>query len=288
MTPDILSKNFLLSALFLICVSTVHGQTEVRTAISEMVDSEIAFSAMARSHNTRDAFLHFLSDSAVTFGERPRVGKDHLLKQDADSSWLFWFPLYAEISASNNFGYTYGGWEYRNAKQGTVTDLTPVATGQFLSVWKKEGDQWRVALDVGIDHPSHTYSKEERKVFLSKHVSHVLHPGDLSSVLETEKQFIHEFQTHAVNAYKKHITGNTKFFRSGLMPFSYEKIKQDNVAYDLINGEISPSGDLAFVYGTARWSREETPAENHDANYVRIWKKDGTQWKIVADLLSDR
>jgi ketosteroid isomerase-like protein len=267
---------------------TGYSQSDAGSEISQMIDSEFSFSAMAEQKNTRDAFLYFLSDSAVTFGERPRVGKDHLIRQEVDSTWLLWFPLFADIAVSKDFGYTFGPWEYRKAKRESLTDLTPVATGHFLSVWRKEDNQWKVALDIGIGHPAHIYSKDERHINSPKHVSHISHPGDLKSLMEMERQFIHEFQTHAVNAYKKHITGQTKFFRSGVRPFTYEKIKQDNVAYEFINGEISRSGDLAFVYGSARWSREETPAENHDASYVRIWKKEGLAWKIVADVLSER
>jgi ketosteroid isomerase-like protein len=288
MTINFLSKMCVVGELILMGFFTARGQSDPGTAISQMIDSEIAFSRMAESKNTRDAFLHFLSDSAVTFGERPRVGKEHLLNQQVDSTWLLWFPLYADISVSNDFGYTYGPWEYRNAKREALTDLTPVAAGHFLSVWRKESSGWKVALDIGVNHPPRTYSKDERRIVSSKHTGQVSHPGDLKSVLAMEKEFIDAFRTHAVNAYKKHITGHTKFFRSGLMPFPYEKIKQDNVAYELINGEISASGDLAFVYGTAKWSREETPAENQDASYVRIWKKEGPHWKIVADVLSDR
>ncbi len=250
-----------------------------------MVDAELAFSKMSADVNRRDAFIHHMSDSVVTFGELPRVGKEHLLAQQADSSLLTWYPVYADISASHDFGYTFGPWEYRNSK----TDSKAVATGHFMSVWRKENGVWRVAMDVGIDHPAQTYTAEQKKLGSPKHMhAHVKHPATTDVILKMEKQFIQEFRTHADAAYRKHITGHTKFFRSGVPPFEFSKIKQDNVAYELMGGEVSPSGDMAYVYGTAKWSHEETPAENQPANYVRIWKKDGANWKIVADLLSAR
>jgi ketosteroid isomerase-like protein len=250
-----------------------------------MVEKELAFSKMSADVNTRDAFIEHMSDSVVTFGEHPRIGKEHLFARQADSSSLIWYPVYADISASHDFGYTFGPWEYKNSR----TDSNPVATGHFLSVWRKENGVWRVALDIGIDHPSQTYTAEQKKLGSPKHThTHLKHPATTDVIMKMEKQFIQEFRTHADAAYRKHITGHTKFFRSGLAPFEFQKIKQDNVAYNPMGGEVSPSGDMAYVYGTAKWSREETPAENQPANYVRVWKKDGANWKIVADLLSDR
>lgn len=276
-------------SLFLL-VLTITAQAQSATDdyhdnLKVMVDAELAFSKMAYDKNWRDAFIHFMSDSVVTFGEHPRQGKDHLFAQPVDGSLLQWYPVYADISASHDFGYTFGPWEFKNQR----TDGTPVANGHFISVWKKENENWKAILDIGVDHEAQVYSEEQKKLGSPKHLhSHVHHPATVAMIVNMEKQFIHEFQTHANAAYKKHIIGHTKFFRSGRLPFEFDKIKQDNVAYSMLDAVIAPSGDMAFVYGTAQWSREETPAEILPANYVRIWKKDGTIWKIVADVLSAR
>ena len=274
------------AALLIMSVGNAQNATDdYHTRLNVMVDAERAFSKMSFDKNTRDAFLFYMSDSVITFGERPRLGKEHLLAREPNETLLAWYPVYADISASHDFGYTFGPWEYRNSR----TDQAPAATGHFLSVWRKENGTWKVALDVGVDHPFQEFTAEYKKLDAPKHThSHVKHPGGTETILAVEEQFIRDFQTHALTAYKKHVTGHTKFFRSGLLPFPFEKIKQDNVAYRLLDGLISPSGDMAFVYGTAQWSREETPAENQEANYVRIWKKDGSAWKIVADVLTAR
>jgi ketosteroid isomerase-like protein len=283
-------KRFVFPFLFVLTlpssVSLAQNATDdYHSHVNMLANAELAFSKMAGDKNTRAAFMFFMSDSVVTFGEYPRVGKDHLLSQEPNETLLSWYPVYADVSASHDFGYTFGPWEFRS----TRNDQAPAATGHFISVWRKENDTWKVALDIGIEHPYKQFSVEEKQLSSPKHThSHVKHPGSVETIITMEKQFIHEFSTNATSAYKKHITGHTKFFRSGLLPFTFEKIRQDNVAYSLIDGQISPSGDMAFVYGTAQWSREETPAENQQASYMRIWKKEGGTWKIVADVLTAR
>jgi hypothetical protein len=43
----------------------------------EMIAAELAFVRMASQQNTRDAFIFFLSEDAVTFGEDVRIGKKY-------------------------------------------------------------------------------------------------------------------------------------------------------------------------------------------------------------------
>src|SRR5262249_14261402 len=100
--------------------------------LQAMVDAERAFIAMAKEQNTRDAFLFFLSDDAVTTGpEGPRTGKESIRNQPVSAGWLNWEVTYCDIAASGEMGYNTGPWEFRVQK----TDETPVAYGEFHSIW---------------------------------------------------------------------------------------------------------------------------------------------------------
>jgi hypothetical protein len=67
-----MQKFFL--AFALIVPSLLRGQTFNDSDLQSLIDAERAFSKMAETHSTPEAFYEFLSDSAVTFGKDPRIG----------------------------------------------------------------------------------------------------------------------------------------------------------------------------------------------------------------------
>ena len=118
--------------------------------LKAMVDAERAFIQMAKDQNRRDAFLYYLSDSAITAGPNgPQKGKGSLENQSVNDAWLYWEVGYSDIAASGDFGFNTGPWEYRTHK----SDARPVAYGEFNSIWKKQSDGvWKNILDIGIIH----------------------------------------------------------------------------------------------------------------------------------------
>jgi ketosteroid isomerase-like protein len=67
----------------------------------------------------------------------------------ADSTaHLLWDPIRAEISSSNDLGYTIGA--YRVVGAGTGEDEPSLSHGMYLTVWQRQADDaWRVAADIG-------------------------------------------------------------------------------------------------------------------------------------------
>ena len=60
---------------------------------------------------------------------------------------LVWTPVYADISASGDLGYTSGTYEFRSRHQ---DGKTTVEHGKYTSIWKKQKDGgWKVVLDMG-------------------------------------------------------------------------------------------------------------------------------------------
>ena len=66
--------------LFLLSQFLVSGQHPENASLKELVKTEEDFIQMAEEKNTRDAFLFFLADDAVTSvrGKGPRKGKTYL------------------------------------------------------------------------------------------------------------------------------------------------------------------------------------------------------------------
>lgn len=284
-----------LTASFLFILSIVLAQEPSGTNLQSMADAERAFAQMAKEKNTRDAFLHFLTDDAVTSapGQGPRSGKKHLEQQPVNESWLYWYPVYSDIAASGDFGFNTGPWEFRQ-KRG---DEKPVAFGEFVSIWKKNPQgEWKVAVDIGIVHGPPTDAAVTWTTTAIPLKRKLPQSPVKNESLEIERQFIREFSKTGNAVYTGLISSEARFYRSGSDPSTTkEKIQEllkspgPKITYNVMGGEAASSGDLAYVYGTATSEIvKEGVTQTRTSSYMRFWKKeDGKNWTIVLDLISN-
>ena len=268
-----------------ICLLTFPFMTGCRqhpvTDIHSLVAAEESFIRMAKEKNTRDAFLHFLADDAITSppAKGPVRGKERLKQQQPDESWLSWKPGFSDIASSGNFGYNAGPWEFRSKR----TDRDPIAHGHFVSVWKKDArGEWKVALDMGISHEPPTKIHQ----FKTSNVKSRPSPSDTGELFENERSLIENIHQRDGYTYDTLLSNEAQFFRPGRQPVSSKEARDllANYAafvYTFAGGEISDSGDMGFVYGKAVM---QTTGSIH--GYLRIWKRENGRWKIVVDLIS--
>ncbi|GHN01457.1 hypothetical protein WSM22_29460 [Cytophagales bacterium WSM2-2] len=262
--------------------------------LQAIVDAERAFINMAKEQNTRDAFLFYLSDDVVTTGPNgPIIGKEHLKKQQPNTSWLFWEVAYSDIAASGDFGYNTGPWEFRQKK----TDEKPVAFGEFNSIWKKQSDgSWKNVLDIGVRHGAPiekvvvaTSERPLTKITKAKSAS------GKEDVLKTERDFLAQLTKNKEVAYSTFLSTEARLVHSGNLPVIKTEEKQkfinsivvpDNL--QLMEGDAASSNDLGYVYGKGEVKvTKDGKTETKIAVYFRVWKKeDGRNWKIVLDVLS--
>jgi ketosteroid isomerase-like protein len=257
-----------------------------------LVDAEWAFINMAKDLNVRDAFIANFNDESIVFNENvPVKAKGFYATLKPNDSWLKWEPVYTDIAASGDFGFNTGPWEFRAKK----TDEKAIAFGHFVSVWKKQADgKWKLAVDIGITHPS-----PEDSVPVLKNSSIKTFPlkGDKkefrSELLQTENNFLRSLKEDPEKAYDYYLSEEARIYRVGHQPFiapdsvkeAVKKYPGEN--YTPIEGDIASTGDLGFVYGLVDQRISET--ENQRANYMRIWKRaDGKHWKIVLEILTYR
>jgi ketosteroid isomerase-like protein len=146
--------------LFFLVALQAKTQTNYHPA-EEVAKAEKGFAKRALQTNTRQAFLEYYDDSVVVFRSGKAVkGKDASWgKRKVDSTELWWQPVFADISASGDFGYTTGPWEWRRLK----TDNMASAYGYYNSIWKKGKDGiWKVVIDIGV--PNQVASPEKNKI----------------------------------------------------------------------------------------------------------------------------
>ena len=119
-------------------------------ALRALVATENNFSRASVEHGIRDSFLQFFADDSIIFAPEPKDGKKFYATYEDKGRKLVWRPIFATIANSADLGVTTGPWEIKSS----ANDGTPIAFGQFVSIWKRQPDKsWKVIVDVGIDNP---------------------------------------------------------------------------------------------------------------------------------------
>jgi ketosteroid isomerase-like protein len=118
------------------------------TALDSLVAAERAFATRSVGQGVRDAFLAFLAEDGVIFSPLATSGRQAWESRAPLNATLAWEPVFAEVSAAGDLGYTTGPWELR-----PTDPQRPTGYGHYVSVWQKQADgAWRVAVDIGIAH----------------------------------------------------------------------------------------------------------------------------------------
>jgi ketosteroid isomerase-like protein len=112
----------------------------------------------ATAERGAQGYMSYYAEDAAELpnGEDMLQGKKNIAKTmgflDQKDNHLTWTPVYADMAASGDFGYTYGTYEFRSKdKDGKPT----VEYGKYVSIWKKQKDgNWKVVMDMGNSSPN--------------------------------------------------------------------------------------------------------------------------------------
>jgi ketosteroid isomerase-like protein len=115
---------------------------------------EADFAADVAKHG-HDAFVTYFADDGVEVVDGGGFrSKDDMKKQEpwAQGTRLTWTPIHAEMSASNDLGFTYGNYVFvaldKEGKPATNY-------GKYTSIWRKQKDgAWKVVVDMGNSSPA--------------------------------------------------------------------------------------------------------------------------------------
>lgn len=123
-----------------------------RTAL---VAVEREFLKTAKSDSVVKAFENFMADDARLHrtGIFPLTAKDAIRAFFAAKPLtMTWETIKADVSQSNDLGYTYGSYELRETSAAAATTGAAAAAaekGYFVRVWKRNKDgKWKVVLDT--------------------------------------------------------------------------------------------------------------------------------------------
>ena len=251
--------------------------------LQSLIDAENNFAALSKNMNTRDAFLAYSSDSTALFEKGEVVwGKKTWLERKPDSSLLFWWPVFAGISSSGDLGFTTGPWQWSEKK-----NSKPVAHGYYATVWKKENNSWKMAADIGISFPedgeerhlsvTHFYPLEQKQANEINKLSDLdtrISSAMIRSNNSLSSRLYHDGAFILRNGHEPYI------FSSGFNP------AKENSTYSFIQrgSGISENNDLGYTYGTVNISKEGGQKAEKRC-YMRVWKKEKDEWKMILDVI---
>ena len=260
--------------------------------VQSLINEEKAFARTSKYKSTKEAFSAYMSDSGLIFQSGPVLGKKFWQNAKQGTDLLTWEPVFADISSSADLGYTTGPWEFRANRN----DPDPAGSGYYVSVWKKEKDIWKVALDIGISHPL-SLQKETLHFSSKPFIRSKARDGKIlkKELLDKEQEFVDKQSKTGWAANAEFITADTRIYLPGSPPFINNEQRNQlfsetdkKFSYETIDAIVASSGDLGYVYGKAVVAISKNGnTKSSNGNYLRIWKKeDGVNWKIVLDLVN--
>lgn len=265
---------------------TAHAQTPLETLVS----AEKAFADMSVEKNIRAAFLEFFDDNTIAFNNgQPVNGWKEWEKRPEGNGYLFWWPVYADVAASGDFGYTTGP-----AVFGPDKSTRETKGGQYYaSVWKKNAaGQWKVLADIGSAYynpadnlgsfstttrPSRGYKKDAASVRFA-----VLDEDRNYDAQLTKKKTSFDASLFSVEGRVHRRGAPPVISRASISTFT----EPQEFYFEHVGGEVASSNDMAYTYGLVKITTTKDGKEVITPGcYMRVWKIEDGKWKIVLDVI---
>ena len=278
----------------LIITSSVLAQEpDSSSALFGMREAERNFAKASIMIGRNAAFAeYFAGESAIFTDKWITNGKQFSKERKPSPLALKWEPEFMDIADSRDFGISTGPWEVQEYRPNT----TPLVTGYFLTVWKKQSDGvWKVILDGGSTTPV-----PEGPKHLFRFPSGADKPISSPPVMNVEqlkKELLDmddKFQTQweiSHSSFTSFLAPDARIQFSGHLPTTnIDSIKtwtnklDKSILWQSSGAGAASSGDMGFTYGLIIQPGKPDKTSGH---YVRIWRKrPGTDWKIMVEMVN--
>lgn len=281
-----------LCLLPLFCVSTLLAQEpDSSSALFGMREAERNFARSSVMFGRNAAFVENLADEAILFTDKWITnGKQASINRKPSPFILKWEPEFMDIADSRDFGVSTGPWEIQEYRPNTAA----LATGYFLTAWKKQSDgKWKVILDGGSSTPvpggpKHMFS-------FPSGADKVITNPPVMDVEQLKKDLLNmdsRFQAQWEKSHSAFISfpeariqfnGHLPTANSDTIRSLYSKLDK-SIIWQSSGAGAASSGDMGFTYGLIIQPGKPEKTSGH---YVRIWKKQpGTDWKIIVEMIN--
>ncbi len=274
-----------LAALF--SVFAAGSSVTLQTDFEALVAAEKAFALQVETNGIRQAFLDNLDEQSVVFLNNQFVaGRSAYARQPDGPGLLSWRPVYAEISASGEFGFTTGPYEVRRQRTGE-----PITYGMYTSVWQKTGEgHWKVLIDFGctgkpyqpelpFQMPQWFGPKSTRAVDTSQANRELMQVETAFARAALERGHRYAYKRVLPVHDSIRLLRDGDFPRVGLAARKIAATLTQKVAYKPLRTVVSQAGDLGYAYGYTGIR------EKHQA-YLHIWRKRKGTWQLAHEVLA--
>ena len=271
-------------------------------ALIPVVEAEHAFAELSAAQGMKAAFLGFAAPDAVIFRRTPVNAIEAWAQTNpAPTGLLTWYPTYADVSRAGDLGWTTGPYEFREKRE----DKQAVGNGHYVTLWRRQPDgTFKFVLDFGIRHDAPAaketglqYPPSARKAGSQSDKGRGVAEVEAAraSLLDAERSLADDSAPEgSARALLSRADDSFRLYRQNSFPFVGREAarkalegKTDVVTWKASKAEVSRSGDLGYAYGTYELktkASDEKPTEQ--GNYVRIWKREGSTWRVVLDVTS--
>ena len=249
----------------------------------DLVESERAFAREVAELGIRDGFLEHLAEGSIVFAAGPVDGRASYEARPKTDSRLAWDPVYAEISAGGDLGWTTGPWTFRPGEGEPVA-----AAGHYVSLWRMgEDGVRRVELDVGIVHApgAKPPAAPDTRVLAGAPAP----SGDrVADLREADRALSAAAALDMAAAYAGRAAPDLRVYRMGSLPAVGDAavnlaLERGPFVWEPVGAGVSEAGDLGYTYGRARGPAADPGAD--PGGYLRIWRRDGeAEWRLALDL----
>jgi ketosteroid isomerase-like protein len=277
----------------LLASSVMAQEPDTSSALFSLREAECNFARESVMTGRNAAFVKYFAEESVLFTDKWITnGQQYSRKRKVSPFVLKWEPEFMDISASRDFGISAGPWEVQEYRPNTA----PLATGYYLTVWKKQSDgEWKVILDGGSETPA-VKNPQHRISFPNGADKPVKDPPILNvdflskELFDRDKQILALWEKSPLpSTYTSFFGSNARLQMNGHLPTTNADTINSLITrmdkaliWETTGSGVASSGDLGYTYGLLRIKGTSSGTKGH---YVRIWKKlPGDIWKIELEM----
>ena len=142
--------------IFTTMLSSCNIKDDLDTERRRLLNTDKQFAQMSLDKGAAEAFNHFLTEDAMgmSHNQHPVIGREQIyqeMKVGQEEYELAWEPQRAEVSESEDMGWTWGKYVLSFNDEDGVEQKR---YGKYLNIWSRQDDgQWKVAVDMGNSSP---------------------------------------------------------------------------------------------------------------------------------------
>jgi ketosteroid isomerase-like protein len=267
----------LLFSFLMLAAGCASAPAQSAVSADPVIAAERAFAARASEVGWLPAFREHVAADGIVLRPGPVNAPENLAQaeDDGDRS-LLWWPAWAGISRSGDFGFTTGPF---------VFGSSDAVRGHYFTVWRRQADgSWKWIFDGGIggvEDPTPIARDADVPTLPVAASSDGSAARAIAEVRAAEHRIAYARPAPS-SSFARYLADDAHVNRRGFAPGAGRDAPVLLGSSETLIAEASSSGDLVFTLGTAHWSEDGAERSGH---YARIWQRRPEGWRIVFDEL---